>query len=162
MNNNIKIIYGNGIGKSAAAIGFGVKAADEGKQVIMVYFLKGNEKAFGEVVKRLEPEFKAFSFETVGKLYEELSEDEKADQKKNIMNTYNYAKKVIDVGECDVLILDELLGLVDYNLITCEDIKNLLSGVNENMKVIITGRNLPDTLKTLTRDINKIVPECDN
>ena len=35
----------------------------------------------------------------------------------NIRNGFNFAKKVVATGECDMLILDEVLGIIDQNII---------------------------------------------
>lgn len=58
----IQIYYGEGHGKSTAAIGNAIRCASEGKSVIIIQFLKGkneNELAF---LNRLEPEIKIFRF----------------------------------------------------------------------------------------------------
>ena len=55
-----------------------------------------------------------------------LSEDKKQEEIVNIKNGLNFAKKVLTTGECDLLILDEVLGLIDNEIITVEDLKNLL------------------------------------
>ena len=40
MDGSIQVYYGNGRGKTTAALGLGIRAAGVGKQVIMVQFLK--------------------------------------------------------------------------------------------------------------------------
>ena len=64
----------------------------------------------------------------------------------NILNGYNFAKKVLSIGECEVLILDEILGLVDLGIITCEDVIRLIEMKDESVELIMTGRHLPDEL----------------
>ena len=51
----IQVIYGEGLGKSSAAVGKCIQALSHGKRVIFISFLKG--KGFGEYecLKRLEP-----------------------------------------------------------------------------------------------------------
>ena len=64
-----------------------------------------------DYLRRLEPEVKVFRFEKMDRYYEDLSEDEQREENINILNGVNFAKKVLTIGECDVLILDEILGL---------------------------------------------------
>ena len=145
MNQGIIQIYcGEGHGKSAAAMGQAIHAASLGKNVVIIRFLKNNEDT--EFLKRLEPEIKVFRFEREEAFYEDLTEAEQQEEKVNILNGYNFAKKVLSIGECDVLILDEILGLVDLGIITCEDVIHLIEMKDESVELIMTGRHLPDEL----------------
>ena len=50
----------------------------------------------------------------------ELPEEKKQEEIQNIRNGIGFAKKVLTTGECDLLILDEVLGLVEKDIITEE------------------------------------------
>ena len=52
------IYSGDGHGKSPAAIGRAVQAANEGKHVVIIQFLKGKGLGDSEFLRRLEPEIK--------------------------------------------------------------------------------------------------------
>jgi ATP:corrinoid adenosyltransferase len=52
------IYSGDGHGKSPAAIGRAIQAANEGKHVVIIQFLKGKGLGESEFVRRLEPEIK--------------------------------------------------------------------------------------------------------
>ena len=54
MDGSIQVYYGNGRGKTTAALGLGIRAAGVGKQVIMVQFLKKTFRYAG-FLKKLEP-----------------------------------------------------------------------------------------------------------
>ena len=45
-----------------------------------------------------------------------------------------------------MVILDEVLGLMDYNIVFAEDIEELLR-TKSKVKLIMTGRNCPESLK---------------
>lgn len=125
--NLIQVICGPGKGKTASALGRGVTALLKGKTVIMVQFLKGSMETEGmEIVKRLEPEFKLFRFEKSPIFFDQLSEEEKDEARINIRNGLNFAKKVLVTGECDILILDEILGILDEGIISLEELKALI------------------------------------
>lgn len=152
---NLQIIYGNGRGKTSAAIGYGMKEAGTGKQVIVVQFLKGSDTDDYGLLQRLEPEVKILSFERTDKCYMELSDDEKAEQQTGIKNGLNYVRKVLQTGECDVLILDELLGVIDNQIISEEEIKNIIT-LDAEIEIIVTGRNLPTLLASSANEIYEI------
>lgn len=156
MTNNVQIYYGDGKGKTTSAIGQCIKAAGEGKQVIIVQFLKGKDSLELEFIKRLEPEIKLFRFEKSNKCYCDLSEEEKAEQDSNIRNGLNYIKKVLTTGECDVLVIDEMLGLVDNHIISVEDVIQILRQKDEGVELILTGRVLPKELESYAEDIYQI------
>lgn len=83
----------------------------------MVQFLKGmiGEEA-ADVLKRLEPGSEIFLLEHSKERFEDLPEEQKHEELMNLRNGFNFAKKVMTTGECDVLILDEILGIVDQGI----------------------------------------------
>lgn len=150
---DVHIIYGAGYGKTAAAMGLAVKAVGAGQTVTIVQFLKGTDADYS-VLNQLE-NVTFFSFENSAKPYGELTFEERGEQRAKAKNSFHYAKKVIDTGSSDVVILDEVLGLMDYNILYEEDIENLLN-CNSDVKLIMTGRNCPDHLKKYASLLSKI------
>lgn len=151
----IHIYAGDGRGKSPAAIGRAVQAAVEGKSVVIIQFLKGKGLGDSDFLRRMEPEIKLFHFEKSDENFEELSEEKKQDEIINIKNGLSYAKKVLSTGECDLLILDEVLGLVEKDIITVEDLKALLECRDET-SVILTGITLNDEICVLADEVSRI------
>ncbi len=143
----IQVIYGEGLGKSSAAVGKCIQALSHGKRVIFISFLKG--KSFGEYecLKRLEPEMKIFCFEKDEECYEALSPEKKEEEKQNILNGFHFANKVAETGECDLLVLDEVLGLLDLGMISIQDLYRLIerSG-NYDTSLVMTGKYIPKEL----------------
>lgn len=151
----IYIYTGDGRGKSPAALGRAVQAAAEGKSVVIIQFLKGKGLADSEFLRRLEPEIKLFHFEKSDENFAELPDEKKQEEIINIRNGINFAKKVLTTGECDLLILDEVLGLVEKNIITVDDLKALLKHQNKT-DIILTGINLSDEICILADEVSKI------
>ncbi len=151
----IYIYAGDGRGKSPAAIGRAVQAAVEGKHVVFLQFLKGKGQENSDFLRRMEPEIKLFRFEKSDENYEELSEERKAEEIGNIHNGMNYARKVLATGECDLLILDEVLGLVEKGIVSVEDVKTLLE-CRGDTDVILTGIKLSDEICILADEVSKI------
>ena len=136
----IQVYYGNGQGKSAAALGNAIRFASQGKKCIIIEFLKSETNT--EYFEKLEPEIKLFRFERSKEGFESLSDEQKQEEKLNILNGLNYAKKVLGTGECDLLVLDEILGVVDEGIVSEEDIMSALEGRSVNTSVILTGLNI--------------------
>lgn len=152
----IHIYSGDGHGKSPAALGKAVMAAAAGERVVIIQFLKGRGLQDTEFIRRLEPEIKIFRFEKSETDFVALSEDKKQEEIVNIKNGLNFAKKVLTTGECDLLILDEVLGLIDNEIITGEDLKNLLEARDGETDIIMTGISLNDDLCLVADEVSRI------
>lgn len=152
----ICIYSGDGHGKSPAALGEAVLTAAAGGSVVIIQFLKGKGLKDTEFIHRLEPEIKIFRFEKSDVNFEELPEDKKHEEILNIKNGLNYAKKVLSTGECDLLILDEVLGLIDNRIITVGDLEEILSQRMEDTRIILTGITMSDEVCMLADDVSRI------
>lgn len=60
-NGAVQIYYGEGHGKTNVAIESAICAACDGKQAVVIQFLKGKKEP--EFLKKLEPEVKFFNFQ---------------------------------------------------------------------------------------------------
>lgn len=152
----IHIYSGDGHGKSPAALGKAVLSAAAGENVVIIQFLKGKGVHDSELLSRLEPEIKIFRFEKSDVNFDELSEEKKTEEIINIKNGLNYAKKVLTTGECDLLILDEVLGLIDNQIITVEDLKSMLDVRDGETDIIMTGIALNDEIRELADEVSRI------
>lgn len=130
-------------------------AAVAGRSVVIIQFLKGKGLEDSEFVRRMEPEIKLFRFEKSDENFEQLAPEKKDEEIMNIRNGMNYARKVLSTGECNLLVLDELLGLLEKNIITVEDVKNLLEQRGDT-DIILTGISLCDEVKALADEVSKI------
>jgi cob(I)alamin adenosyltransferase len=155
----IQVYYGEGHGKSTAALGIAIQAASCGKSVIAIQFLKGKMESEKDFLARLEPEIKFFRFAKSDAPFDQLSAEEQEEERINLKNGFNYGKKVIATGGCDVVVLDEFLGLVDLQIITIDDIREMISVKPEDMTLILTGRVLTEEIRQMADEIYNIAPE---
>lgn len=143
----LQIYCGSGKGKTTAAIGLAIREASRGRSVFVVQFLKGKHPEEISFIQRLEPEIKMFRFQKREDSFEDLTLQEKEEEIPNLRNGLNFAKKVLATGECDVLILDEVLGLVEQGIATLDEIHGLLDSA-EDTELIFTGIKLcPEMLE---------------
>lgn len=106
-----QIYCGPGKGKTSVAIGQAIRAVGYGKRAIVIQFLKGRATSRLDYLNAMEPEVRLFRFEKKDKFYEDLTDEEKKEENLNIRNGLNFARKVLLTEECDMLILDEILGV---------------------------------------------------
>lgn len=161
MDKELTEVYcGNGKGKTAMAIGQSLRVATQGKSVIIIQFLKGRERRALDFLEELNDlDIKIFRFEKKDCCYEDLTEEEKEEERANLLNGLNYARKVIVTQECDFLLLDEILGLLDIGITDEQFLENMLSQKDESMHIVMTGRNLPESLKSYVDSITTITTE---
>ena len=63
-----------------------------------------------------------------------------------IYNGLKYAHKVIDTRQCDMVVLDEVLGLLDLGLLKTEELVEMLENRSDDQTIIMTGRQIPEAL----------------
>lgn len=151
----IYIYCGDGHGKSTAALGRAVAMAAQGKSVVIISFLKGKGVLDADYISRLEPEIKIFHFEKSDINFDRLDSEKQTEEIINIKNGINFAKKVLCTGECDLLILDEMLGLINNRIITIEELKRLLETKDEETDIILTGNYYNEEVCSLADVVSK-------
>ena len=156
-NKGVQVYFGNGRGKTTAAVGQCIRAISMEEQVIFIQFLKGKVADEFQVLDRLEPDVQIFRFDKSEVNYCDLSESEKEEEKANILNGFNFSKKVLETGESDVIILDELLGLIDLGILTEDDVEDLLRIQGDYRKLIITGTKLPEQIRAYVDEVSEIL-----
>ena len=160
-----EVYCGSGKGKTTLAVGQCLKDSANGKSVIIIQFLKGKERRELDFLEELEnQDIKIFRFEKMEKCYEQLNDQEKEEENNNILNALNFARKVIATQECDFLLLDEILGLLDYGIATEEALEEILKLKDDSMHIILTGRVLPEGLRKYADSVTTLTTEllhCD-
>ena len=150
----VQFYYGEGHGKSTAAMGLAIQAAIEGKEATIIQFLKGKIDVENTFMSRLEPEIKVFNFAKSEVCFDELDEEKRQEEIMNLRNGYNYSKKVIGTEMTDLVVLDEILGLISV-----QEFKDLIDIKPENMTIICTGRVLHERMRPYADEIYNIAPE---
>ena len=142
----VQVYYGDGRGKTSAALGYAIHEASKGSSVVIIQFLKQKDDDEISFIRRLEPEIRLFRFQKSEKYYDELSEQEQFEEQMNMKNGMNYARKVLQTGECSILILDEVLGLLDNGIVSDEELINLIAAKSEETDLILTGRVISEAI----------------
>jgi cob(I)alamin adenosyltransferase len=142
----VQVYTGNGKGKTTAAVGLAVRAAGRGLRVYMVQFLKSQNTGELESAKKLEPNFKIFRFEKNRGFFWTLKDEEKKELKEEVQLAYSFCLQSLKEGQCDILIMDEIMGALSNNLVSKEQILELVDIKPENIELILTGRDVPQVI----------------
>ena len=143
----VQIFTGDGYGKTMAALGEALIAAASGKRVVVIQFLKG---------RGLEPEIKIFRFEKSDADFLSLPEDKQREEAQNIRNGICFARKVLTTGQCDLLVLDEVLGLVDCGIVQEQELRELIFLRSADTDVTLTGIRMCDSLLGIADHVSDI------
>lgn len=142
-----QIYCGPGKGKTSVAIGQAIRAVGYGKRAIVIQFLKGRATSRLDYLNAMEPEVRLFRFEKKDKFYEDLTDEEKKEENLNIRNGLNFARKILLTEECDMLILDEILGALEFGIVSEEEIESLIQAKDYETELIMTGNVVTEALK---------------
>ena len=135
--------YGDGKGKTTAALGMAIRASGCGKKVIVVHFLK--DWKCGEICSlEYMPNVTVFSGNMSGCLFvHEMSDVEKAAVKAihddNLLKALNLQK----CGQCDLLVLDEAVDAYQLGVLDEALFEELVDNKPESLELVITGHS-PD------------------
>jgi len=137
------IYFGNGKGKTTAALGLALRASGCGKKVVVILFLK--DWKCGELASfALLPNVAVFYGKSAGSVFvRDMSDEQKAETKaihdKNLARALELQKN----GECDLLVLDEATDAYQLGVLEPELFSSLLEGKPEPLELVITGHS-PD------------------
>ena len=138
--NGLTIVYtGKGKGKTTAALGIALRATSYKKKICMIQFIKGSWH-YGEMEssKRLEPEFEMVA---IGKGFVGIIDDKspKEDHQEIAKEAIRISNEKIQSGKYDIVILDEINYAVNLNLISLDDVLDLIKSKPENVDLVLTG-----------------------
>lgn len=143
---NISIYYGAGKGKTSLAVGRGLRAVGEDLRVVMIQFLDHYNSKEMALLQKLEPDFRIFRFEKdrSAQMLSEAQVDEALlrEISGEIRNAFNFARKIADTGECEMLILDGILDCIEKGYLQEAELQELMEKRPEYMDMILTGETL--------------------
>jgi cob(I)alamin adenosyltransferase len=136
----VQVYTGDGKGKTSAAFGLALRAIGRGLKVYVIQFIKGGFD-YGElhIVDKL-PNFKLAAFGR-GKFIADVSPS--GEDAKLAREALKLATKVVNAGEYDIVILDEVNIALSMKLIKVDDILKLIKTKPKHVELILTGRNVP-------------------
>lgn len=170
----IQIYTGSGKGKTSAALGVAFRAMGHGFKVFMISFMKGCTYT-GELysAERFSEKMKIVQFGK-GCPYAALIKDgfidcstcEKCfvnrnliqpEDKKMVKMGFQLAKRIIEEGRYDFVILDEICNVLDYDLLAVEQVVKLLREKPSYVELILTGRKAPQEIIDLAHYVTEFV-----
>lgn len=131
----VHIYYGDGKGKTTAATGLAVRMLGAGKKVVFCQFLKDGASSEIKALKKF-PDCKVMFYGEPLKFIQMMNKTEL--QKCKIVENQLFANAC--KAECDLLVLDEILDMIDYDIIPEELLLYEIDNRGDT-EIVITGRN---------------------
>ncbi len=142
----IIIYYGNGKGKTTAALGVALRAIGYNHNVCMIQFIKG-EWDYGELYSsnKLKPNFELI---VTGKGFIGIIDDDHliSEHIQSSKNALKIAKEKINSDKYNTIILDEINYALKLELITEDEVMGLLASKPTELNIILTGNYLSDKM----------------
>lgn len=133
------VYYGDGKGKTTAALGLGMRAWGCGLQVVLVQFLKDFSTGELNALAQL-PGFTVLRGKAKGKLFlKDMSEEERSTTASIHEENLRQALSLVDENQCDLLILDEALDAYQLGLLGEGMFRPLIEDKPEALELVITG-----------------------
>jgi cob(I)alamin adenosyltransferase len=153
----ILINTGSGKGKTTAAIGCALRSAGHRQKVLILQYIKGTMTT-GEIksIEHLKPYIEIFQ---IGKGFIKYKDGKPLiteEDKKDAEQAYEFSIKKIENGIYDLIVLDEIINLLNFGLITFEEIKKIIACRPEGSSVILTGSNAPAELIELADTVTEM------
>ena len=132
----IVLLTGNGKGKSSSAMGMICRALGYEMKVALVRFLKGEQQTGEDLFLDSNPNVVSAHMESG---FTWNTQDQELD-KKRAGETWLEAEKFLADPEINLVVLDEITYMINYNYLDEKSILKALSNRPESQHVVITGR----------------------
>lgn len=160
----IQVYTGNGKGKTTAALGLAMRAIGAGKKVYIIQFMKSNSYSEHNILPSISPNLK---YEVIGKpffiakkgsLSEELISkygdscvvfepgNPPLEYVELIKHGIEKTKAVVGSNEYDLVILDEIICAIHFELVEWSVVKEILCNKPTKTEIVLTGRGAPKAL----------------
>lgn len=148
----IQVFFGDGKGKTSAALGVLLRASGYGKRVLFLAFFKGRfsgEIAAVQSIAGVEYyQFGTEEFVCGGQLSSE--------KVREFWCGWYFAQKALLEGTHDLVILDEFLYAFSWGLLSWETFNAILLSRKPWVEVVLTGRKAPEELLVIADLVSEI------
>ena len=140
----ILINTGRGKGKTTAAIGCALRSAGHKQRVLILQYIKGTMDT-GELksIERLKPYIEIFQLGKGFIKYKGGKPFITQEDKKDARQAYEFSINKVKNNNYNLIILDEIINLLNFGLISLEEVKEIIFCRPRESSVILTGSDAP-------------------
>ncbi len=137
------IYYGDGDGKTSAALGHAVRSLGHGQTIRIFCFLKGRTN-MGEYLHLQQQE--NVTIELCGAVKFIVGKKNREIHERLTRQCLKKVRKILREQSCDLLILDEILYALHFKLITVKELLDLVDLRGKTHIILTGGRRIPRSL----------------
>lgn len=143
---------GNGKGKSSAAFGVMVRGVARGWKVAVLQFIKSGDWKVGEetIGRQLGVDWQALGH---GFTWDSSNIDQ---DKALARQSWATARAVVEAGEHQLVVLDELTYLMNWGWIDADEVIRVLRDRPPTVNVIVTGRDASQELQDIADTVTEM------
>lgn len=134
----VHIYYGEGKGKTSAAMGLLMRASGAGLRVIVVQFNKGSDSSEIKFLDKMG--IASIKVQDESGYVPFMDAEQKARCLKNYQHCLKQVFELVSDKSYDVVILDELLAAVETGMVEIQQAVELIQNKSPQTELIITGR----------------------
>jgi cob(I)alamin adenosyltransferase len=156
----LTLVYtGDGKGKTTAAVGLTVRAAGNRMRVFFLQFIKGQWKSGEREILRglpgvdLEVTGRGFTIEGLRNPNIPMEDHAAA-----AAHGWQAAQHIVQQGDYDLVVLDEILGAVTAGLVPLDELLALVRNKPAELHLVLTGRGAPPELVEVADLVSEVQP----
>lgn len=139
----VQLYFGDGKGKTTAAIGQAIRMAGYGKQVLIARFLKTNTSGEINALDQIKGIFFVPNPKEFGFVFT-MTLEEKQEAKEYYTNMFLSMKQMCTQHSFDLILLDEIVDTCNLGLLDDSLLYDFIKNSDYVTEIILTGRE-PDT-----------------
>lgn len=136
------IYYGDGKGKTTAAIGLAVRAAGSKMKVLFVQFLKTEFSGERHILSHTENVTLTFCPLEL-KFTFDMDDKEKAQAAKIFKGIFDNAVTTALTEKYDMVVLDEVFEAINAHMLSESEVYEFIANAPSSMEIVMTGHNPP-------------------
>ena len=136
------IYYGDGKGKTTAAIGLAVRAAGSKMKVLFVQFLKTEFSGERHILSHTENVTLTFCPLDL-KFTFDMDDKEKAQAAKIFKGIFDNAVTTALTEKYDMVVLDEVFEAINAHMLSESEVYEFITNAPSSMEIVMTGHNPP-------------------
>lgn len=142
----VHVYWGNGKGKTTAALGLALRALGRGLKVHLIQFMKGGIEGnrdfeeYGELAALKK--FKNFTFRRFG-MKRWIVGKPQADHIGQGKEALKYSNGIVCCADYDLVIIDEILYAIQLGVISEDDVLKVMAAKAKSTELVLTGSHKP-------------------
>ena len=136
------IYYGDGKGKTTAAIGLAVRAAGSKMKVLFVQFLKTEFSGERHILSHTENVTLKLCRRELKYTFE-MDDKEKAQAAKIFKGIFDNAVTTALTEKYDMVVLDEVFEAINAHMLSESEVYEFITNAPSSMEIVMTGHNPP-------------------